>query len=79
MVFIVEIHSCERGWMHYGTKPGHFETSKIPFLTSKGVSEASGPVLTSRFLFVPDHSGMDGWIDRKLHMLDMSESFAVTG
>ena len=53
--------------MHYGTKPSHFETSKIHFPTSEGVSEvsgaserangrASGPVLTSRFLFVPDHS-----------------------
>jgi len=27
---------------HYGTKPGHFETSKIHFLTSEGVSEVSG-------------------------------------
>ena len=25
--------------MHYGTKPGHFETSKIHFPTSEGVSE----------------------------------------
>ena len=46
---------------HYGTKPVHFETSKIHFPTSEGVSErangrASGPVLTSLFLFVPDHS-----------------------
>ena len=24
---------------HYGTKPGHFETSKIHFPTSEGVSE----------------------------------------
>ena len=50
--------------MHYGTKLGHFETLKIHFPTSEAVSEmserangrASGPVLTSRFLFVPDHS-----------------------
>ena len=28
-------------WMHYGTKPGHFETSKIHFPTSEGVSEVS--------------------------------------
>ena len=46
---------------HYGTKPGHFETLKIHFPTSSGVSEvsyackqangrASGPVLTSGFL-----------------------------
>ena len=52
---------------HYGTKPGHFETSKIHFPTSEGVSEVSGaserasgrasdPVLTSRFLVDPDHS-----------------------
>ena len=27
--------------MHYGTKPGHFETSKIHFPTSEGVSEVS--------------------------------------
>ena len=27
--------------MHYGTKPGHFETSIIHFPTSKGVSEVS--------------------------------------
>ena len=27
--------------IHYGTKPGHFETSKIHFLTSEGVSEVS--------------------------------------
>ena len=26
---------------HYGTKPGHFETSKIHFPTSEGVSEVS--------------------------------------
>ena len=26
---------------HYGTKPGHFETSKILFPTSEGVSEVS--------------------------------------
>ena len=28
--------------MHYGTKPGHFETSIIHFPTSEGVSEVSG-------------------------------------
>ena len=56
------------GAAHYGTKPGHFETSKIHFPMSEEASErvsgaseqangrASGPVLTSRFLFVPDHS-----------------------
>ena len=27
--------------MHYGTKPGHFETLKIHFPTSEGVSEVS--------------------------------------
>ena len=27
--------------MHYGTKPGHFETSKIHIPTSEGVSEVS--------------------------------------
>ena len=27
--------------LHYGTKPGHFETSKIDFPTSEGVSEVS--------------------------------------
>ena len=26
---------------HYGTKPGHFETSQIHFPTSEGVSEVS--------------------------------------
>ena len=26
---------------HYGTKPGHFQTSKIHFPTSEGVSEVS--------------------------------------
>ena len=31
----------EGGAAHYGTKPGHFETSKIPFPTSEGVSEVS--------------------------------------
>ena len=55
----------ERHWErhHYGTKPGHFETSIIHFPTTEGVSEvserangrASGPVLTSLFLSVPDH------------------------
>ena len=29
------------GLMHYGTKPGHFEISKIHFPTSEGVSEVS--------------------------------------
>ena len=29
------------GRTHYGTKPGHFETSKIHFPTSSGVSEVS--------------------------------------
>ena len=28
--------------VHYGTKPGHFETSKTYFPTSEGVSEVSG-------------------------------------
>ena len=27
--------------LHYGTKPGHFETSKIHFPTNEGVSEVS--------------------------------------
>ena len=27
--------------VHYGTKPGHFETSKIHFPTSEGVSKVS--------------------------------------
>ena len=32
--------SCHREpTMHYGTKPGHFETSIIHFLISNGVSE----------------------------------------
>ena len=55
--------------MHYGTKPGQFETSKIHFPTSEGVSEVSGvserangrasdPVLQSVFLAVLDHSVM---------------------
>ena len=29
------------GRLHYGTKPGHFETSVIHFATSEGVSEVS--------------------------------------
>ena len=29
------------GAVHYGTKPGHFETSKIHFPTSEGESEVS--------------------------------------
>ena len=33
-------HSLRTG-MHYGTKPGHFETSKIHSPTSEGVSEVS--------------------------------------
>ena len=49
--------------VHYGTKLGHLETLKIHFPMSEGVSEVSerasgresGPVLTSLFLFVPDH------------------------
>ena len=41
-----QIHGClriRREYMvaHYGTKPGHFETSKIHFPTSEGVSEVS--------------------------------------
>ena len=68
--------------LHYGTKLGHLETSKIHFPRSEGVSkvskrvnewvvqanewangQASGPVLTSLFSFVPDHSALvtDGW------------------
>ena len=27
--------------LHYGTKPGHFESSRIHFPTSEGVSEVS--------------------------------------
>ena len=30
-----------RKGVHYGTKPGHFKTSKIHIPTSKGVSEVS--------------------------------------
>ena len=55
--------------MHCGTKPGHFETSKIHFPTSEGVSEvsgaserangrASGPVLTSVLFSIFDHSDL---------------------
>ena len=33
--------ASESGSRHYGTKPGHFETSKIHFPTSEGVSETS--------------------------------------
>ena len=59
--------------MHFGTKPGHFESSIIHFPTSEGVSKvtervsgaserangrASDQVLTSLFLFVSDHSDM---------------------
>ena len=32
---------CKKRLMHYGTKPGHFETSKIHFPTSEGVSKVS--------------------------------------
>ena len=32
---------CDLMTVHYGTKPGHFETSKIHFPTSEGVSEVS--------------------------------------
>ena len=32
---------CRREPFHYGTKPGHFETSKIHCPTSEGVSEVS--------------------------------------
>ena len=32
---------CSVSVMHYGTKPGHFETSKIHFPTSEEVSEVS--------------------------------------
>ena len=36
------MQACEkRQGLHYGTKPGHFETSKIYFPTSKGVSAVS--------------------------------------
>ena len=52
--------------MHYGTKPGHFETSNVHFPMSEGVSEvsgaserangqASGPVLLSVLLAVFAH------------------------
>ena len=34
--------SAEVKRMHCGTKPGHFETLKIHFPTSEGVSEVSG-------------------------------------
>ena len=64
---VVVVFTAISAVVHYGTKPGHFETSKIYFPTSEGVSEvsgasergngqASGPVLMSQFLFVPDHS-----------------------
>ena len=33
--------SCATITTHYGTKPGHFETSKIHFPTCEGVSEVS--------------------------------------
>ena len=42
--------------VHYGTKPGRFETSGIHFPTNERRDRASGPVLTSLFLFVLDHS-----------------------
>ena len=74
---------------HYGTKPGHFETSIIHFPTSEGVSEVSGtskrangrargPVLTFLFLFVPDHSAKwqaDGNTNRKIDYLYWVLSF----
>ena len=64
--------------LHYGTKSGHFETSKIRFPTSEGVSEVSGAserangratdqVLTSLFLFVPDHSALWSRITKNTH------------
>ena len=68
---------------HYGTKLGHFETSKIHFPTSEGVSErangrASGPVLTSLFLFVPDHSALSGQPGIRIFRLSVdSHSFLV--
>ena len=34
------MENCQQS-VHYGTKPGHFETSKIHFPTSEGVSEVS--------------------------------------
>ena len=42
-VFVLEngISGSHEDGVHYGTKPGHFETSKICFPTSKGVSEVS--------------------------------------
>ena len=87
-VLTLSLSVCIVSRLHYGTKPGHFETSKIHFPTSEGVSEVSersggrerseqsgaservsgasewvngrvsGPVLTSRFLFFPDHSAI---------------------
>ena len=36
-----ELAKKANGTAHYGTKPGHFETSKIHFPTSEGVSEVS--------------------------------------
>ena len=36
--FVVVVVVCG---VHYGTKPGHFETSKMHFPTSGGVSEVS--------------------------------------
>ena len=34
--------------VHYGTKPGHFETSIIHFPTSEGVSEVSKEQMSER-------------------------------
>ena len=46
----------QSGTLHYGTKPGHFETSKIHFPTSERGERMSER--TSLFLFVPDHSAL---------------------
>ena len=39
-IFVVAVATGE-AVVHYGIKPGHFETSIIHFPTSEGVSEAS--------------------------------------
>ena len=49
--------------MHYGTNQVILRHQKFTFSRVSGASErangrASGPVLTSRFLFVPDHSAV---------------------
>ena len=36
-----QLHYAVQGPIHYGTKPGHFETLKIHCPTSEGVSEVS--------------------------------------